>query len=107
MAFSTRRTEADRRPDPGPDSRTGFGASASNYPGLSLLVGKVPNGLLLILIGATSFGLITVLFVASAMIFYPIGQETGRLFRPFKPLTAYSINVAGALVGSLAFTLIS
>ncbi len=33
----------------------------------------------------------------SVMLFKWLGQETGRLFQSLKPLTAYSINVAGGL----------
>jgi len=77
------------------------------YPLLGSLHGRVPDGLLLFLIGLTSFGMIAALFTAASALFYPIGQETGRLFGKHRPLTAYSINVAGALTGSLAFTLVS
>ncbi len=40
-------------------------------------------------------------------LFVGLGQETGRLFQNFKPLTAYSINVAGGLAGILLFSLLS
>jgi hypothetical protein len=82
-------------------------SQVSGYPILGALSGKVPPGVLLALIGMTSFGMIAALFVVAATIFYPIGQETGRLFGGESALTAYTINVAGALVGSAAFTLLS
>jgi hypothetical protein len=36
-----------------------------------------------------------------------IGAKLGELFNKFKPLTAYSIDVAGAIAGSIAFALVS
>lgn len=46
-------------------------------------------------------------YALSVMLFIGLGQETGRLFQAFKPLTAYSINVAGGLVGILLFSYLS
>ncbi|HEY9783792.1 MAG TPA: hypothetical protein V6D17_00225 [Candidatus Obscuribacterales bacterium] len=36
-----------------------------------------------------------------------IGTRIGSLFNKLKPLTAYSINVSGAIIGSVAFAIIS
>lgn len=36
-----------------------------------------------------------------------IGAKLGELFNKFKPLTAYSIDVAGAIAGSIVFALVS
>ncbi|MBU6452652.1 MAG: hypothetical protein KGS72_12775 [Cyanobacteria bacterium REEB67] len=47
------------------------------------------------------------IYSASILLFLGLGQETGRLFQAFKPLTAYSINVAGGLVGILLFSYVS
>lgn len=47
------------------------------------------------------------IYAMSVMLFIGLGQETGRLFQAFKPLTAYSINVAGGLVGILLFSCLS
>jgi len=47
------------------------------------------------------------IYALSVMLFIGLGQETGRLFQGFKPLTAYSINVAGGLAGILLFSYLS
>ncbi len=39
--------------------------------------------------------------------FAAIGQRIGQLFNEFKPLTAYSVNVAASLMGILLFTVVS
>jgi spermidine synthase len=50
----------------------------------------------------------TVLFFAVALIMVPFGQVVGAgISRVASPLRAYSINVAGSLVGILAFTAVS
>ena len=47
------------------------------------------------------------LFFFNMFNFICLGQLMGRLMLPFKPLTAYSINIFGSLVGILAFSIIS
>lgn len=46
-------------------------------------------------------------FILCASSFVGIGQKIGQLFGQFSPLKAYSINVIGALCGSLLFALLS
>jgi len=53
---------------------------------------------LLIMLGV--FGLTTFAFVG-------FGQKMGQLFDQLKPIEAYSINVAGALAGTVLFSLLS
>lgn len=77
---------------------------ARAYPLIGGLYGHVGNTTLLLAIGVTSFAIMAALFAATAMVFFPIGQLTGKYFGGQNPLAAYSINVSGALVGSLLFT---
>jgi len=49
----------------------------------------------------------TGIFVGSVTIFAGFGQEIGRLFAPFEPIPAYTIDIVGSLVGILLFTLMS
>ncbi len=44
------------------------------------------------------------IFALSTSIFVGLGQRMGKLFDRLPPLTAYSINIAGSLIGSLLFT---
>ena len=46
------------------------------------------------------------IFASTTFTFVGMGQYIGQLFEKFSPLKAYSINVAGALAGSLLFTLL-
>jgi SAM-dependent methyltransferase len=50
---------------------------------------------------------ISILFLFSTLVFIPLGQGMGREFGKFQPLKAYSINVAGSLIGIGAFALLS
>jgi hypothetical protein len=81
--------------------------NAMSYPLVGHLYGHVSTTVLMLAIGITSFVIIGVLFTATAMVFYPIGQLTGVLFGRVAPLKAYAVNVGGALAGSLLFTLVS
>jgi len=45
-----------------------------------------------------------VTFALSTCVFIGMGQRMGKLFSKLKPLQAYSINVAGALAGSILFS---
>jgi hypothetical protein len=47
------------------------------------------------------------LFALSTSIFVGLGQRMGKLFEQLKPLEAYSINIAGSLIGSILFSLLS
>lgn len=59
---------------------------ASFLPGLGVLVG---------------------VFYLMVFTFMCLGQRLGQLFNSFKPLTAYSINVAASLLGILLFSFVS
>jgi hypothetical protein len=82
-------------------------ANAQAYPLVGHLYGHISTTALMIAIGVVSFTIIGVLFAATAMVFFPIGQLTGVLFGRVQPLRAYAVNVGGALAGSLLFTLVS
>jgi hypothetical protein len=46
-------------------------------------------------------------FALNAFLFYPVGRELGRCFSRMTPLRAYSVNVAGSLVGVLTMLIFS
>lgn len=46
-----------------------------------------------------------VIFVSTVLLFAAIAQETARCFPAFKPIVAYSIDIAGSLTGIALFTL--
>lgn len=48
-----------------------------------------------------------VIFVLSTLVFIPLGSGIAREFDRFKPLVAYSINIAGSLLGLAVFSLFS
>ncbi len=50
---------------------------------------------------------VTVLFVLSSLFFVPLGALLGREFRKFAPLEAYTTDIAGSLLGILAFAVFS
>lgn len=52
-------------------------------------------------------GVIIFFFLLTMVIFLPFGQLTGRLMNKFSPLTGYTINIMGSLVGIWAFSAIS
>jgi len=51
--------------------------------------------------------LLAVVYVVVALVFVAFGQYLGRLFRTHPPLRAYSLEVAGSLLGILLFALLS
>ncbi|MFH1695752.1 MAG: hypothetical protein ABH850_05010 [Candidatus Micrarchaeota archaeon] len=53
------------------------------------------------------FLVIPLMFFLNFLFFVPLGQVLGKNFDNFKPLDAYIINIFGAIVGIIAFTLIS
>ncbi|MBI4675641.1 MAG: methyltransferase domain-containing protein [Chloroflexi bacterium] len=46
-------------------------------------------------------------FIGVVLVFVPLGQYTGKCMRAFAPIPAYSLNLAGSLVGTLLFALVS
>ncbi|HWZ57382.1 MAG TPA: hypothetical protein VNW46_00295 [Gemmatimonadaceae bacterium] len=46
---------------------------------------------------------VLVLFALTSILFIPLGEGLSREFRRFRALTAYSLDIAGSLVGVLAF----
>lgn len=54
--------------------------------------------------GVPLFGVLAVSYLVIALYFVPIGQEVMRMMRPFRPLKAYSINIAGSLAGIVLFS---
>ncbi len=57
-----------------------------------------------------TFGLLptaTLLFAACAAFFVPLGALMGKEFRKLPPLKAYSIDIAGSLLGILTFAMLS
>ncbi len=56
---------------------------------------------------ALFFATIVIFFFLTTVVFLPFGQLTGRLMNQFRPLTAYTINILGSLVGIWAFSTMS
>lgn len=56
-------------------------------------------------IGSTP--VVLLLFLLSALVMLPLGALFGQAFRKFPALTAYSIDIAGSLVGIAAFAALS
>jgi spermidine synthase len=50
---------------------------------------------------------VTILFTLCAIFFIPLGLLMGREFRRFTPLQAYSLDIAGSLLGIFAFAAMS
>jgi hypothetical protein len=55
----------------------------------------------------TFFGAIAVFFFLTMATFLPFGQLTGRLMNQFRPLTGYTINILGSLIGIWVFSAMS
>ncbi|HUN80018.1 MAG TPA: hypothetical protein VMV81_00760, partial [Phycisphaerae bacterium] len=53
------------------------------------------------------YGFFAALFVSTIAIFIPIGQLTGRLMDASRPISSYTINIAGSIVGVVLFALVS
>lgn len=56
--------------------------------------------------GVPIFGVLIVFYILMTFYFIPLGHETMRMMSSFKPLTAYSINVAGSLAGIILFSVL-
>ncbi len=46
-------------------------------------------------------------FLCVVLVFIPLGQYTGKCMRAFAPIPAYSMNLVGALAGTLLFAIVS
>jgi spermidine synthase len=55
--------------------------------------------------GVLAYFVLVGLFLLMVGVFVFIGQGVGRALRPFRPLTGYSLNIAGSLLGVLGFAL--
>ena len=51
--------------------------------------------------------LIPLFFLATVVVFIPLGQATGQAMQPFSPIKAYTINILGSLIGVWAFSVLS
>ncbi len=54
-----------------------------------------------------SFGLVAIMLFMLFRIFVPLGQITGALFGLNKPITSYTLNISGAIIGILSFGVLS
>lgn len=50
---------------------------------------------------------VLILFTLAALVMLPLGAAMGRLFPRFRPLTAYSLDIAGSLAGIAVFAALS
>lgn len=51
------------------------------------------------------FWVLSFFYVAVALYFIPLGQEIVQAMSPFRPLAAYSVNLAGSILGVIAFSI--
>src|SRR4051812_31125513 len=58
-------------------------------------------------IRALGYGVLVLIFALNAALFVPLGERIGSLFRELPPLRAYAWDLAGSLLGTLAFGLFS
>jgi hypothetical protein len=79
---------------------------ANPYQFMLFGVGNLEESVPGILESAKCLGVMLLIFASTTFIFVGMGQYIGQLFEKFSPLKAYSINVVGALTGSLLFTLL-
>ncbi|TMQ73027.1 MAG: hypothetical protein E6K81_05795 [Candidatus Eisenbacteria bacterium] len=84
----------------------GFAAAASSEQVLGDIVVRDPSEAVAFAgqVGMGVFCLITLLTLAS--LFVPIGRLLGDAFERLPRLTAYSVNIAGSLIGSAAFLIL-
>ena len=62
----------------------------------------------LLLLSWIPYYAITLFYFAFVVtVFIPLGQYTGKCMRAFAPIPAYSLNLAGALAGTVLFALVS
>jgi len=71
------------------------------------LLGILPAPAVLLLLATVFFVIVLAIFYVVVALFVPIGEHLGALMNTELPLKAYSINIAGSLVGILAFSAIS
>jgi len=57
--------------------------------------------------GIIAYLVLVAFFLLMVGVFIFIGQEVGRMLRPFRPLAAYSLNILGSLLGVLGFALLN
>src|SRR3954453_195783 len=61
----------------------------------------------LVAVQAVGYGVLVLIFALNAALFVPLGERIGSLFRELPPLRAYAWDLAGSLLGTLAFGLFS
>jgi spermidine synthase len=76
-------------------------------PLINSLIGVIPDTLVIWFVAVLFFLIVIMLFGVSVAIFYPVGQKLGAAMTGLPPLTAYTVNIAGSLLGTLTFTGIS
>lgn len=84
---------------PGSDELVLLGLGADPRSGVPLV--------LLLLSWIPYYAITLVYFVSVILVFIPLGQYTGKCMRAFPPLQAYSLNLLGALGGTLLFAAVS
>ncbi|MGH7513535.1 MAG: spermidine synthase [Gemmatimonadales bacterium] len=75
--------------------------------GLSFLEARAVSVALRLLMWIPYYAITLGYFLAVVLVFIPLGQYTGKCMRAFAPISAYSLNLAGALAGTLLFALVS
>lgn len=75
--------------------------------GLSFTQRQAAPIVLQLLAWAPYYALTLFYFVCVVLVFIPLGQYTGKCMRAFAPIPAYSLNLVGALAGTLLFAGVS
>lgn len=71
-----------------------------------MMWGSTWSGSHLLISYAIFYAALLSLFAANMICFIPLGQVSGALMLKLPPITAYTINIAGSLIGTLAFSLL-
>lgn len=75
--------------------------------GLSIKAHQMVPILLQILTWIPYYAITLFYFLFIVLVFIPLGQYTGKCMRVFAPISAYSLNLAGSLAGTLLFAVVS
>lgn len=51
--------------------------------------------------------ILPIVFFLTALVFVPIAQEAGKIFRTLRPLTSYTLDILGSISGIVLFTVLS
>jgi spermidine synthase len=82
-------------------------SALETVPFVKPLIGVIPNKFIILLVAIIFFVIVFILFSLTVAIFFPVGQKLGEAMTFLSPLAAYTVNIAGSLLGTLVFTVVS